>query len=378
MANELGIDTLSEKLVNVYAVLMFTKIYYGVTNMGAEVETETKYSVLADRIRAGIVSGKWTVGGKLPTWDELCRMYDVGRPTLTRAMTVLKREGFVVSKSTSGTFVSENPPNIGRYVMLFESEPSARGAGGWNLFWESLAAEALDYSGGGISIEVLFKVRVRGGDSRFAVLMDDARKRRIAGAIVVSSAEFLNLEFPEGFPNVFISGTEPCAGRCSVGLDWESFYTSAAEIMRSSGVKRVAVIANAQGDALRCAGVFSECGFCIPEKWALSMPGTHSESARSLVRLLFSVPGKYRPDGLVVADDNLLQPVLDGLAAENIYPGHGAVVAAHGNSGRNTANSGVKRLYFNSFKVISAALELLRKQSAGERAGAVSIRAEGF
>ena len=58
-----------------------------------------------------------------------------------QACKALKREGFVVSKSTSGTFVSENPPNIGRYVMLFESEPSARGAGGWNLFWDSFVTD---------------------------------------------------------------------------------------------------------------------------------------------------------------------------------------------------------------------------------------------
>ncbi len=67
-----------------------------------QVETTPKYEhayrVILDRLK----SGRYPVGGRLPTEGELARHFDVSRVTIRRALDMLVQDGYVESKQGSG------------------------------------------------------------------------------------------------------------------------------------------------------------------------------------------------------------------------------------------------------------------------------------
>ncbi len=61
------------------------------------------------RIVAGITSGDYPVGGKLPTENELADLLSVSRPVVREALSRLRDDGLVVSRRGSGTYVRTAP-----------------------------------------------------------------------------------------------------------------------------------------------------------------------------------------------------------------------------------------------------------------------------
>jgi GntR family transcriptional regulator len=74
---------------------------------------------IADAIRAGIESGEYAPGSKLPGLPALAQTYKASLVTVRLALGRLRQEGLVVSQQGVGNFVREQPPvrryGIGRY-----------------------------------------------------------------------------------------------------------------------------------------------------------------------------------------------------------------------------------------------------------------------
>lgn len=68
-----------------------------------------KFRMLATRLRQQIADGQWSVGGRLPTEQELARTHEVGLNTVRRAINLLVDEGLVRRRQGSGTFVTSAP-----------------------------------------------------------------------------------------------------------------------------------------------------------------------------------------------------------------------------------------------------------------------------
>src|SRR4051812_30046058 len=68
-----------------------------------------KFRVLANGLRERIGDGRWSVGSRLPTEQELSRHHDVGVNTVRRAISVLVNEGLVQRRQGSGTYVVAVP-----------------------------------------------------------------------------------------------------------------------------------------------------------------------------------------------------------------------------------------------------------------------------
>ncbi len=64
-----------------------------------------KYEAIAARLRHDIIGGKYSAGQQLPLEKEMCAQYDVSRITIKRAMDQLVKQGLVVKRRGSGTFV---------------------------------------------------------------------------------------------------------------------------------------------------------------------------------------------------------------------------------------------------------------------------------
>ena len=65
-----------------------------------------KYRHIAEELGARILSGEYAAGSLLPTEMKLMDIYGVSRQTVRSALGVLKKEGLIVQKHGSGTFVS--------------------------------------------------------------------------------------------------------------------------------------------------------------------------------------------------------------------------------------------------------------------------------
>lgn len=67
------------------------------------------YAELAEDLRAEIRRGAFESGEKLPTHREMVEKYEVNTVTLQRALGVLEKEGWVVSRRSVGVFVKGVP-----------------------------------------------------------------------------------------------------------------------------------------------------------------------------------------------------------------------------------------------------------------------------
>ncbi|MCZ7648907.1 MAG: GntR family transcriptional regulator [Planctomycetota bacterium] len=80
-----------------------------------------KYEKVREKLRARILDGQYAPGMRLPTEIELFREFRASDSTVVRALNDLAREGLIVRRRGSGTFVAEqaNPPLLpGRRLKL--------------------------------------------------------------------------------------------------------------------------------------------------------------------------------------------------------------------------------------------------------------------
>jgi GntR family transcriptional regulator len=67
------------------------------------------YEDIVDELRASIVDGRRGSGEQLPSENELARHYETSRPTVRRALALLKAEGLVTTEQGRGVFVRSKP-----------------------------------------------------------------------------------------------------------------------------------------------------------------------------------------------------------------------------------------------------------------------------
>lgn len=66
------------------------------------------YQQLIEHVTAGIISGTYQPGGRLPSVRELASEAAVNPNTMQKALSELEREGLVMSRRTSGRFITED------------------------------------------------------------------------------------------------------------------------------------------------------------------------------------------------------------------------------------------------------------------------------
>ena len=75
------------------------------------------YYQLATVLREGIISGRFPIGGKIPTEAELVDQYAVSRATVRGALQHLREEGLIRREAGRGTFVARAPDFTGTLEM---------------------------------------------------------------------------------------------------------------------------------------------------------------------------------------------------------------------------------------------------------------------
>jgi GntR family transcriptional regulator of arabinose operon len=70
--------------------------------------THTKYRDIIKTLKKDILSGQYQAGGQIPTQQELAKVFETTRPTISRAFDQLEKEGLILRRRGCGVFVPEN------------------------------------------------------------------------------------------------------------------------------------------------------------------------------------------------------------------------------------------------------------------------------
>ena len=81
------------------------------------------YAIFLDKIK----SGEWPAGLRIPSEDELCRIYGVSKVTVREAIQELVREGYLTRQQGKGTFVTFSFTHPGRVMRTRVSEDDIYG-----------------------------------------------------------------------------------------------------------------------------------------------------------------------------------------------------------------------------------------------------------
>ncbi len=66
-----------------------------------------KFEKLQEVIAESLFTGAWQVGDRFQSETQLCNKYNVSRQTVRKAMDALVKDGLLIRKRGSGTYITE-------------------------------------------------------------------------------------------------------------------------------------------------------------------------------------------------------------------------------------------------------------------------------
>lgn len=339
-------------------------------------------NLIAGQLRCQIVEGQLLPGDRLPTRVEIEQQYQASPGTVQSALEQLRRDGFTVVRGRLGTFVAPDPPHLTNFALVFPIFPGDNSRT-WVRFWSALVHEAnLLQKAGKRRITCYYAVNEHQDSEDYRALLEQVQSLRLAGIIFATHTQMLQgspILTEPGIPRVSISSAEYQSNMSRVGTDINSFWKRAFESLKGSGCRRIAVLCGpATSTTLQeTAALAAEYGLELPPPFLQGMHLGAPHLARNLVHLLFSGPAGQRPDGFIVADDNLVEHASAGLLASGVQVPKDVKVVVHCNFPWPSASViPAKRLGFDAREVLLAALSSLERQRGKGNAGpAVSIPA---
>src|SRR5262249_4964308 len=136
---------------------------------------------LLSQLRRQIVEGRFSPGTQFPNRAQLQERYGVSAITVQRVVQRLVTEQFVITRGRKrGTFVTERPPHLARFAVVFNQQPSSN----WSRFDQALNAElpgaARQHE---CAIEPYYGVSPHVDNENFELLMRKVKDQTLAGLI---------------------------------------------------------------------------------------------------------------------------------------------------------------------------------------------------
>lgn len=292
---------------------------------------------IARWVRKKIVRGTWKPGDRLPPREKLLQLFEVSSLTVQRAMDQLMEDGFINAQGARGTFVAERPPHRYRIGLAFAPE---RHDPRWSNLWSALlaAADRVERSAS-FRFETYLGMDPHLDTEGSWRLKRDIDRRALAGVIVDhwSLPVLRPLGLPaKDMPTVCIMEQKGPAGIPYLSLDVDSFYDKALARFKKEGRRCVTTIALGNTEVWNHLPVierlYRKNGLEYRPEWVQGVPNTPAfQWGEHAVRLLLNGAKRERPDGLIVADDNLVDSVSKGLVGLGIRVPEDLRVVALGN-----------------------------------------------
>ena len=299
--------------------------------------------------------------------------------TLQNALDQLSEEGFIVSRHRQGPFVSDTPPHLSCYAVVFWSV-----SGDHWLYPQTLANAARTLKQmHGHTIEEFYGIDLHADSEDYKRLMDLVVTHRVTGVVFANNPGMLiQTDFMKqvDVPMVALTGGGPWnfPHSLTVGLDTKAWRVKAVKYLAARGRRRVAVVGLGGDDEVKPVLLeqLAAHGMVSPPQWHQVATPHRGGSARGIVHLLFSLPKDIRPDALLISDDNLVEEAAAGLLAAGMGVPQDVEVVAHANFPLvSPAPLPMPRLGFDLVASLQASFDLIHRRRSGEETASL-IRIE--
>jgi DNA-binding LacI/PurR family transcriptional regulator len=331
------------------------------------------FADVADGMRREIVAGTYAPGSQLPTRLEIEARFGVSRVTVQRAMRLLHSEGFIRMAGRRATYVASHPPHLCHYALVFREFPSDRHFY-WTRYQQALAEQAAIASTDGTrTIEVFYGIS---DEQHKTPAADELRNaiagQRLAGVVFVGDAGtelHPSVAREAGVPCVVLASTPPLADMDAVAVNGAGFVRRAVEAIAERSCRGVAVLTHAMQEDVsrRITHDLDQRGIVTHRRWNHQVDLLHPATAANLMELMLYSGQDERPDGLIITDDNLVEPALAGMRAAGVQPGTDIEIVAHCNFPRRPGGAvGVRWLGYDTRRLLRAALDDIDARRRGE------------
>ena len=318
---------------------------------------------VADRLREAIVTGRWLPGTRLPTRRELGATFDCSTITLQMAMDMLASERFIRSDGRHGTFVAERPPHLTDIAVVFPASPVKS-----NHFWVAIDNTIKHATFGDHALSVWYGVDRHEDNPAYCALCERVRQGSLAGLLFVTS--------PFAFVKSPLLLARPAIPRVAFASKWRhveaklstiefkhaSFAERAVEKLARNGCRRMAVITYPEDRHEIWEAIAEKHGVELRPYWYQGVSQGSPGTGRNLARLLFREGQRDRPDAVIVADDNLLEPITLGIRDAKMRVPGDVLVLSHCNFPWPTRSAvPVIRLGWDTRGILESALDVLRR-----------------
>ena len=322
---------------------------------------------IARDIRKNILTGKWKPQQQLPNREDLVVQYNTSKATMQKTINELLREGFIHTTNKSGTFVAETPPNLYSIAIVFPvKQPDSIYT---DSLWTGIQRQHYymeEHFGRRFIFCRFYNSNVE--HEEFQKVIEDAESLRLAGIIFSDepSPQAVNALRHLNTPRVAVTSNQVLSFN-RVNVNFDMFFNMAMEHLRRCGRSRLAVISNPEmppSHIAQCRNIAASHGISMPPEWELAVNLTANPDhwSRNLVRLLFKTSPELRPDGLIVANENLFEYVLNALQYENITPGEDIDIVVHTNFPTNRPKPcRMERIGFDVRDIIESCIEAIEE-----------------
>lgn len=339
------------------------------------VEQPIRAEAIAALLAGAIADGRLRPAQRLPSRRALAAEHGAALRTVQAALAALAADGLVETVGGGGTRVAARPPCRERLGVVFT--PIIEGRAPWSRFYAALHAVAAGErcADGGLGASPVRLPPGAGpppGLGAWPELAAAARGQRLLGVLFTGRPRGQLAELG-GAPAVAIDDDPADAPLPRIHLDNRALIDLAVARLRAAGCRRPAALVPpdpAHRLAQRFHAACRAAGLAVRPERALETGLAHAAgAAAALLALLHHRDGP--PDGLVVADDHLAEPVRATLRA---WRGPRPVVVVHGNAPlaapppRGWICAG-----FAAADILAAARELLRCRRAGGRDTALAV-----
>lgn len=324
---------------------------------------------LADRLRRNIVRGKFQPGERLPSCRKLAENLRVNYVSVHRAVGVLTREGFV-----EDGHVSNQPPHLFRYGIVFPSNPSQY----WPPSWQGLndAALRVEHLGARRRVVPYYNIAGHTDVPDYQRLLHDLHTSRLAGVILVTPVDGCRelVSSLESIPRIQLYVPTPIPNAVSIGIGGWEFLTRGLDYFAARGRKRIAFIDLPGSMWLQGTRLVEEVerrGLTTRPDWIFPVNPQTPDIAEPITRLLMSLPVGERPDGLFVTNAYAVKQATTGLLAAGVrVPEDVEAVASADFPNLMPAVTPVKWLGTDLREGLRLAIELIDRQRRGETVAA--------
>lgn len=302
---------------------------------------------ISEQLRIEVRQGRFPPGTRLPRHVELQARFKTTPATVQAALDKLAADGFIRTAGRGGTFVTDYPPCLTRYALVFPG-PLNAAAPGIN-FWKVLARLAKARNGSEPR-RFLFYTSLNGhtDEPDYVRLRHDVRDQLLAGVLFAANPYALantpllgEMLAQPSLPKVAFMTKPSYPEIPAVAAAELDSLTAPLDCFRKRGCRRLAVLNMATGEGDhggpdastegRLVAAAASRGLEIRPYWLQAVAGSAAVRSRQLVHLLLQGPPEQRPDALWITDDCLVPAATAGIVDAGVRVPQELAVVAHCN-----------------------------------------------